>query len=85
MPNSWGLALNIIEWTHLILLMAVVVSGSLYLYAYFFTEDKLGWGDYYFWWLVAALILVILIGYLVLANAPMSCPSSPETYRAYTP
>lgn len=77
MPGSYELALSIIDWVIRILLLAVIVSGIWYLYAYF-AEKESGWGGHYFWWLFSALILAIAVYTFVFILAPQACGVGPS-------
>jgi hypothetical protein len=75
-PDSYELALDIIELTIGVLFLAVIANCVWYLHTYF-TEKELGWSGRYFWWLLGGFILAVVIGILVYLDAPKACGLGP--------
>jgi uncharacterized membrane-anchored protein len=77
MPDSYQLTLDILGLLIILLSAALIGSGGLAAYRYFFTENELGWGGQYFWWLFSALIFAIAVYIVVFLLAPKACGIGP--------
>jgi len=75
-PESLEIVFFVLADLNIILLIAVIVSGGLYLYTNFFTDNGNSKSKKYFWWLLGIFTLTVTANVIVVIYAAQSAVGS---------